>query len=73
MQRNFRIFDNMDVEAKEASADSRGLRVTWKSPRSPASDKHESFFEWDFIERYLTSRQRAPANYRYVQSSGAWE
>lgn len=56
MQRNFRIFDDLDVTVNHAVSDHRGLTVTFSSPRPPPLDKHTSFFDWKFLYRYLTHK-----------------
>lgn len=75
MQRNFRIFENLDVEPEEASGDSHGLSVVWKSPvnesgsdAAPVYERHTSFYEWDFLERYLSEQYRVPPEYRFAPS-----
>lgn len=70
MQRNFRIFDDLQVTIEDAVSDHRGLTVTFTSPRPPPLDKHTSFYDWDFLGRYLAPNHsrsrpnsRAPPNY----------
>lgn len=65
MQRNFRIFDDMDVEPETIRESEDGLEIVWKSPRTGS---HTSFYKWNFISRYLIPNSRAFPEYRFVHS-----
>lgn len=65
MQRSFNVLEHTDVEPMHYVTNPSGVGVTWYDTRS---GKHESFYEWDFLERYLrrgTRRTRPAPNYRW--------
>lgn len=66
MQRNFNVLENTHVTTLSFFSSPSGLEVIWDEGQGK---EHASFYDWDFLERYISPegrRKRAPANYRFA-------